>query len=76
MAVLPYCSYNFDAEPRDFMVAYDGTVYRLEESSSPNKRDRGELYPREIKKPGKKGIIDGGKVVWIDEEEFNDRYQG
>ena len=70
MAVLPYDEYNFDAEPRDFMVNYNGQVYRLEESSSQNKRDRGELYPREIKKPGMKGTIQDGKLVWVPEEEW------
>lgn len=75
MAVLPYSSYNFNAEPRDFMVDYRGTVYRLEESSSPNKRDRGELYPREIKNPGMKGTIQDGKLVWVPEEEWEmDKY--
>ncbi|MFA5238399.1 MAG: hypothetical protein WC476_01650 [Phycisphaerae bacterium] len=63
--ILPYNERNWDAEPGDIMVMEDGRVWRLTESTGWGKRAAGELTPREIKKPGFKGSIQKGKLVWV-----------
>lgn len=71
MTVLWYNKWNFETAVGDIMVETNGAVYRLEKSSGRSKRSAGVLYPRRIRKLGKLGTIEDGKLVWVDEEYFD-----
>ena len=70
MAVLRYWPWNESAEPGDIMVSHSGRAWRLYQSSGRDKRDLGELSMRELKKPGHRADIMGGKLVWIAAAEY------
>ena len=70
MAVLRYWPWNESAEPGDIMVSHSGRAWRLYQSSGRDKRDLGELSMRELKKPGHRADIKGGKLVWIAAAEY------
>lgn len=62
-----YHPLNTDAEPGDLMVAYDGRLFRLEESSGWGKRMAGELTLRTIKPPrlGLRAELREGEIWWV-----------
>ena len=66
--VLRYNSWDQSAEPGDLMVAGDGKLFLLTESSGWQKAANGELTPREIKPPVPgwlAGIVKGDTTeVW------------
>lgn len=64
--ILGWNPWNQNTEPGDIMVDESaGKAYRLETGSGFFKRTRGELYPREIKKPGYRAVIENGKLIWV-----------
>ena len=63
--VLPWNVWNFDAEPGDIMVTWDGRAFRLYSYPGPIAAV-GELSTRELKRAGKKAQILEGRLVWVD----------
>ncbi len=65
--VWPYNPRNFQIDPGDLMVDWNGSLYRAEESSGSGKRRLGELTPRYIKPPDNKAraVIEDGEVYWV-----------
>ncbi|MFA4971831.1 MAG: hypothetical protein WC683_04410 [bacterium] len=66
--VWPYNEHNEDAMPGDIMVDLNGAVWKLDHSRGWGKRMLGELTPTQIKRPGKRGKIIEGQLVWVDGE--------
>ena len=64
MRVLHYNPRNFDAESGDIMVDFDGRAYRLYSRRDSPSCAAGELFTRQIKRPGQKAKIVDGKLVW------------
>lgn len=68
---LRFNPWNQDAEAGDYMVAFNGLVFRLEESSSWYKRAAGELTVREVNPPPgySKAILKAGQIFWVGDTE-------
>jgi len=65
VAILRYNPWNFDAESGDIMVGF-GRAWRLYDRKGSPSSAAGQLLMRELKKKGKKAIIQNNELIWVD----------